>query len=313
MAVHILACVCLALSISSCGGGASSSTATTTPRRVSNESGETTAAVAGPRLVRVSDADTVVYLFGTVHMLRPSTTWMNPRIESAFSTSQAVYFEVPTEPEAMAPHMPLLQSLATNPPGTTLSSLLPVEARARAQATASGLGVPFAQLEPMRPWVAALTLMMTALAARGIDPNSGVDRTLAARAREQRQEIRYLETIETQLRAIGGLPVPVQVELFVQTLDDVGESAAEMEELTEAWRRGDTTRLEGELVAEMRTEAPALYESILVERNRAWVEVLTQLMEREPGTFFVAAGAAHFVGPDAVQAGLAARGLTVTE
>jgi len=50
---------------------------------------------------------------------------------------------------------------------------------------------------------------------------------------------------------------------------------------------------------------------MLVRRNRAWVEVLATLMSNEPGTFFVAAGAAHFVGPDAVQVGLAARGLTV--
>lgn len=309
----VAAFLSLAVFVSACGGGAPDMTEPSAPRRVPNAGGEARVAATGPRLVRVTDADTTVYLFGTVHVLHPSMTWMDARIEEAFGSARAVYFEVPTDPAAMAPHMALLQSLALNPPGTTLSSLLPPDARERASATASRLGVPFAQLEPMRPWIAAITLMMSALAARGIDPDAGVDRVLAARASERGQEVRYLETIDTQLRAVGGLAEAVQVELFVDALDDVEQSAAEMEALTEAWRRGDTQRLEAELVGEMRAEAPALYDAILVSRNRAWVEVLAQLMEREPGTFFVAAGAAHFVGPDAVQTGLAARGLTVSE
>jgi len=304
----------LGLCLSSCGGGATEpTTATASPRRVSNAGSEVRAVASGPRLVRITDSDTTVYLFGTVHMLHPSTTWMDARIEEAFASADAVYFEVPTDPAAMAPFMGLLQQLAANPPGTTLSSLLPAAARDRAYETSARLGVPFGQLEPMRPWIAAITLMMTALSARGIDPDAGVDRILAARASQRGQTVRYLETIDTQLRAIGGLPVPVQVELFVETLDDVEQSAEEMEALTEAWRHGDITRLETELVGEMRAEAPALYDAILVQRNRAWVDELALLMEREAGTFFVAAGAAHFVGPDAVQSGLAARGLSVSE
>ena len=78
-----------------------------------------------------------------------------------------------------------------------------------------------------------------------------------------------------------------------------------------AWQRGDTSFLERELVLEMREEAPQLYDSMLVRRNAAWVEVLAAVLANEPGTFFVAAGAAHFVGPEAVQTGLAARGYRV--
>ncbi|MBN8611574.1 MAG: TraB/GumN family protein [Deltaproteobacteria bacterium] len=285
-----------------CGGAASEPRETTPAREV---------AEIRPRLVRVSDADTTVYLFGTVHLLEPSTAWMNDEISGALSSSRAVYFEVPTEPEALAPHMPLLQSLALNPPGVTLSSLLPPDARSRAEAAATASNVPFAQLEPMRPWLAAITLSMTRLVARGADPEAGVDRVIAARAREAGQEVRYLEDIPTQLHAIGDLPTDVQVELFVQSLDDIEESDAHFDEMVSAWQRGDTRHLEHELVDEMRTEAPALYDSMLVRRNRAWVEVLTTLMANEPGTFFVAAGAAHFVGPDAVQVGLAQHGLTV--
>lgn len=291
-----------ALVLLGCGGGAASENRETTPRA---ESGPR------PRLLRVSDADTTVYLFGTVHLLSPSTEWMNPEIEGALTSARAVYFEVPTEPEALAPHAALLQSLALNPPGVTLSSLLPPDARARAEAAATSSNVPFAQLEPMRPWLAAITLAMTHLVQRGADPNAGVDRTIAARAREAGQEVRYLEDIPTQLHAIGDLPTDVQVELFVQSLDEIEETDAHFDEMVTAWQRGDASYLERELVLEMREEAPALYDSMLVRRNRAWVEVLTTLMANEPGTFFVAAGAAHFSGPDAVQVGLAARGLTV--
>lgn len=285
-----------------CGGAASEPRETTPAREV---------AEIHPRLVRVSDADTTVYLFGTVHLLSPSTEWMNDEISGALSSSRAVYFEVPTDPQALAPHAALLQSLALNPPGVTLSSLLPPEARSRAEAAAASSNVPYAQLEPMRPWLAAITLAMTRLVRRGADPEAGVDRSIAARASEASQEVRYLEDIPTQLHAIGDLPTNVQVELFVQSLDEIEESEAHFDEIVLAWQRGDAAYLERELVIEMRDEAPALYDSMLVQRNRAWVDVLATLMANEPGTFFVAAGAAHFVGPDAVQVGLAQRGLTV--
>lgn len=287
-----------------CGGGAASEPRETTPSVAARPD-------AHPRLLRVSDADTTVYLFGTVHLLSPSTEWMNDEISGALEASRAVYFEVPTEEEALAEHMPLLQSLALNPPGVTLSSLLPPEARTRAEAAAASSNVPFAQLEPMRPWLAAITLSMSRMLQRGADPEAGVDRVIAARARAAGQELRYLEDIPTQLHAIGDLSTDVQVELFVQSLEDLEETDEQFDAMVQAWQRGDAAFLERELIEEMRDEAPALYDAMLVRRNRAWVEVLTTLMANEPGTFFVAAGAAHFAGPDAVQAGLAARGLTV--
>jgi uncharacterized protein YbaP (TraB family) len=268
-------------------------------------------ASAGPRLVRVSDADTTLYLFGTVHLLGPSTAWRDARIEAALASSRAIYFEVPTEESALVPHAALLRELAMNPAGVTLSSLLPPATRERVQTVAERMGVPFAQLEPMRPWIASITLAMGMLMQRGADPNAGVDRDLAAQAVRDTREVRYLEDIPTQLRAIGDLPVETQVELLTQSLDEIEETPEQFDALVAAWQRGDTAFLERELVLEMREEAPQLYDSMLVRRNAAWVEVLAAVLANEPGTFFVAAGAAHFVGPDAVQAGLAARGYHV--
>ncbi|MBX7192222.1 MAG: TraB/GumN family protein [Sandaracinaceae bacterium] len=297
--------VSLGLLGAGCGAGSDTSSGSTARSSGAEE------ASAGPRLVRVSDEDTTVYLFGTVHLLHPSTQWMDERVARAFDASSAVYFEVPTDPQAMAPHMPLLQQLAMNPPGVTLSSLLTPEIRAHTEAVCARVGVPYAQLEPMRPWLASITLAMAMITQRGADPGAGVDRTLAARAESDGRAIRYLEEIPTQLHAIGDLPDALQVELLGQSLDEVDEQAAHFDEMVAAWQRGDTSYLEHELVDEMRTEAPELYESLLVRRNHAWVEVIAALMASEPGTFFVAAGAAHFVGPDAVQSGLAARGLRV--
>ncbi len=292
-----------ALTSIGCGGGTATDARDTTAARAPS--------APRPRLLRVSDADTTVYLFGTVHLLSPSTEWMNDEISAALTSSRAVYFEVPTEPEALAPHAALLQSLALNPSGVTLSSLLTPEQRTRAEQVATQSNIPFAQLEPMRPWIVAITLAMTRLVQRGADPEAGVDRAIAARAREAGQEVRYLEDIPTQLRAIGDLSTEVQVELLVQSLDEIEESEAHFDAMVAAWQSGDAAFLERELVGEMRVEAPELYEAMLIQRNRAWVDVLATLMANEPGTFFVAAGAAHFTGPDAVQVGLAARRLTV--
>ena len=48
---------------------------------------------ARPALWLVSDADTKIYLFGTVHVLKPNTHWQTDKFANAFSASDVLYQE----------------------------------------------------------------------------------------------------------------------------------------------------------------------------------------------------------------------------
>ena len=61
------------------------------------------AAFAEPGLWVVKDKDSTIYLFGTVHMLKPDTVWHSPKIDKALGSAKELWLELPTtDPAAMA-------------------------------------------------------------------------------------------------------------------------------------------------------------------------------------------------------------------
>jgi uncharacterized protein YbaP (TraB family) len=67
-----------------------------------------------------------------------------------------------------------------------------------------------------------------------------------------------------------------------------------------AWKAGDPDTIDRVSTAEMRAKEPKLYQSMLVQRNEAWATKIATLLQ-QPGTVFIAVGAAHLAGPDSVQ------------
>ena len=51
-------------------------------------------ALAKPALWVVKDADTTIYLFGTVHLMPNDASWHYPALDQAMADSQTLYVEV---------------------------------------------------------------------------------------------------------------------------------------------------------------------------------------------------------------------------
>jgi len=60
-----------------------------------------------PALWSVSDDDTTIYLFGTVHVLKPGIAWFDGGVKRAFDGSDELVLEIlePSDPQAMATAM----------------------------------------------------------------------------------------------------------------------------------------------------------------------------------------------------------------
>src|SRR5690242_15993892 len=50
-------------------------------------------AAAAPALWRVSDADSQIYLFGTLHVLTPDARWRTPLYDAVLAKAGTVWFE----------------------------------------------------------------------------------------------------------------------------------------------------------------------------------------------------------------------------
>jgi uncharacterized protein YbaP (TraB family) len=261
---------------------------------------------AEPALWVATDADSTVYLFGTVHVLKPETMWRSPKIDAAYKSASELWLET-TEGEDPSSVQALVTRLGVTP-GTTLSSRLGPADKARLTSAAESAGVPAAALEPMRPWLAALTLTVAPVIKAGYDPASGVDKVLEAQAKADGKPIRTFETMEQQFRFFADLPPAQELAFLRATLDEADEGVSVVDKLAADWAAGDVGGLEQDLIVDLRREYPEVYELLLRQRNLAWAQRIKTLMAGS-GTHFIAVGAGHLVGPDSVQAQLRAAGI----
>lgn len=263
-------------------------------------------ALAEPALWAIKDKDSTIYLFGTIHVLRPDTAWRSAKIDQAFKSSADLTLEIvgADDPAVM---QPLVLKYGLDP-AKPLSSKIGPEAFKHASELAQGGGVPPKALEAMRPWLAAVSLSMAPVIKAGYDPRSGVEQVLAKAAADDGKAKKAFETPEQQIRFFADLPPKTEADFLRATLDDVDEGVGKIDKMVAAWAAGDVAELEKEFVTEMKGDYPELYELLLVKRNQDWANQLKTKLAGS-GVSFVAVGSGHLVGPDSVQAQLAKLGI----
>jgi uncharacterized protein YbaP (TraB family) len=259
-----------------------------------------------PAMWVVRDQDTTIYLFGTVHVLRPGLNWLKGDIKTAFDASDELILEVqePSDPTAM---QATVNKLATNPQGITLRSLLTPPVLTKYEKTLGTLNIPPVALDQYEPWFASVTLTTLPLMMQGYDLNSGAEKVLMSAAKAQSKPLGQLETVEQQLGIFDSLSTEEQVAFLDVTLDAVPEVTTQIDALVDAWGKGDQAALD-KLMNEGMESYPGLYDALLTNRNANWVRWIKARMDK-PGTVFMAVGAAHLVGKDSVQAQLAKEGI----
>lgn len=256
---------------------------------------------ADPALWVVKDKDTTIYLFGTVHALKPHLGWFDSAVKKAFDSSGQLMLEIPLPDPATAQKVML--PLATDTTGVPLTQKLPAGDRAAYAAAMTKLGIPPAALEKFEPWFAAVTLSQLALQKAGFSAADGAEAELTAAATAQRKPIAGLETLEQQLGYFHALPQADQVAFLVSSVQDIDKFDGMINAMLDRWKAGDAEVLSA-LMNEDLTSQPNLYRILLVERNKRWATWIDQRM-KTPGTVFIAVGAGHLAGRDSVQQQLA--------
>jgi len=266
-------------------------------------------AKAEPALWVVRDADTTIYLFGSIHALKPDVQWRSAKLDKALADSGEVVVEavVPDDPRTLAP---LIMQLGYDPDGSLAAKLDP-EARERLTAAAQKLGFPDGALDLMRPWMAATTLGAAPLVRAGWDPKLGPDLALQAQAKAAGKSVLGLESVEQQARFLADMPEPEQVRALGVVLRNLEQALPMAERLQAAWLSGDRTQLQA-ISAELRAQRSPDFDKIIrLDRNRAWAARIKDRLQA-PGTVLMVVGAGHLLGPGGLGEVLAADGLTMT-
>lgn len=261
---------------------------------------------AKPALWAVRDGDTTIYLFGTVHLLRPDLRWFQGPVRTAFDASDTLVLELVMPPEAET--QALLDQLGRTPGDPEVEALPPPE-HARLEGALRQAGLSPQALDRDEPWLAALTLSLLPLQKLGYDDASGAEKVLQSAAQGAGKTVQGLETAEQQFGYFDHLSAAAQTRLLGDTLDGLPGTGATIEAMIVAWSNGDADGLARLLNADLAGN-PELRDTLLIARNRNWARWIAARMRR-PGTVFVAVGAGHLAGGQSVLAMLEQAGLKV--
>ncbi|BAV63281.1 TraB/GumN family protein [Sphingobium cloacae] len=263
-------------------------------------------ALVAPALWEVKDADTTVYLFGTVHVLKPGVDWFKGGIRRAFDQSDELVLEIiePEDPREMAS---IMGGAAVARDGTALSQRLEPSARQKYQAAMAANSLPWQAFEMFNPWMAGLALSVAPLEKLGYKADEGVEKGLSAAARAAGKKIGALETPEQQIGYFAALPMTQQVAFLNATVDGLDDMEAQFASLVRHWQDGEPEKLAEEMNASLEA-TPELADILLFQRNARWAEWIKARMA-QPGTVFIAVGAGHLAGRNSVQDQLKALGI----
>lgn len=255
---------------------------------------------ADPAIWHLTDEDSDIYIFGTVHILPPELEWRSPEIADAFANAETIWFEAPAvDPDAQTQVIQLVTQYGLNEPGNPLSAQLSEEAQALLNEIVSGIGIGAASLEPMRPWLAAMTVSVSYIQSQGYEATSGVEYVLWGEASEAGKQIAYFETLEQQVRFLADLPPEIEVAYLEQMLQDFEGAGDELDQLVTAWETGDIATIDAVMNGDTRMAAPEVHETLLVGRNLNWIQTIKETLAGS-GSHFMAIGAAHIAGPEGV-------------
>jgi uncharacterized protein YbaP (TraB family) len=258
---------------------------------------------AKPALWVVKDKDTTIYLFGTIHLLRPGISWFEGPIEKAFDASNELVLEIADQSDP-AIQARIVQK-ALDPAGPPLTQKLPEAVRPKFTQLLADYRLPAAVIDRTKPWFAAVTLTSAPLQKLGYDASQGVESRLRSFADVAKKPVIGLETTEEQIGFFDDLPSDLQISMLVETINEQNDVEGTLARMIDAWVAGDPERL-AETMNKSMEDDRALQQRLLYDRNERWADWIKARLDK-PGTVFLAVGAGHLAGKGSVQDALKVR------
>jgi hypothetical protein len=268
---------------------------TPTPTPVA-DAGKPAVRDADPALWVVKDKDTTIYLFGTIHVLKPGLSWFDDGVKKAFDASGQVVLEL-VMPDAAAMQA-LIMSKGLAHDGTTLTQKMPEAKRPALTKALGDLGLPATAFDAMEPWYAATNLSLLPLMKKGYDVSNGPEQSITKAAAAQGKPVIGLETAEEQLSIFDALSMSAQVAFLSSTIDELPKLDATMNTMVDSWAKGDPDAL-GKTLNDDLDASPEVKKALLTDRNKRWAFWINNRM-KQPGVVFIAVGAGHLAGKDSV-------------
>jgi uncharacterized protein YbaP (TraB family) len=228
------------------------------------------------------------YLFGTIHSEDKRVTALPEPVIKALDASSRFTMEAIIDGDGIV-YMAEAMYFSDD---RTLEQVVGKKLYAESVKILAARGIPTQGVEKQKPWAVMMALSMP-------PPKTGeyLDFILQERATRQNKPVSGLETIQEQLAVFDELPLPDQVALLREAVQEQDKFEKELEEMIGAYLARDIAAL-AEAGTKHKPEDDRLYRSVmdrlLTQRNTRMAARMGPILK--DGGAFVAVGAAHLPG-----------------
>ena len=257
---------------------------------------------------KVTKGNDTVYIGGTIHLLTDKDYPLQAEFAKAYNAADEVYFETDIgQMEDPAFQMKFIPYI-TYQDGRTLKTGLKDITFKRLDAYMKSKGLPIEQFLPLNPTGIMLTLTVMEYQAKGFTAQ-GVDSYYHKIATGDNKTVAWFESPEQQLEIIASFGNSDPDGMINYTLEELEKGNGMIDALHSSWRKGDMEKL-AQVGLDSFEGYEALYDSLILNRNNAWIEAIEPMFGDE-GTEFILVGALHLPGPDGVLTQLKKKGYKV--
>ena len=265
---------------------------------------------AHPALWKLSDSDTTIYLFGTIHLLPEQYQWRTAKFNQAVENSQQLIVETIVDPDNPQDFRNVFFQLGLSPtPLPPILDRVPPGKRAALEEALAKIHENPAQLDQVKTWAVAFQLLQLQFEALGVEGKEGPEIILRKQFNAEHKSVDELETIRQQLSFFDGLSEKAQRAFLEGVLDSPEAMKKEFGAMLTSWSRGDVPTI-ATVFNEDLSGSPELANAMVARRNANWSKWIEQRMAK-PGTIMVAVGAGHLAGKGSVIAMLEKDGYRV--
>lgn len=243
------------------------------------------------------------FLFGTFHLLCKDDIHFSDALKRAIKLSDTVYMEVKIDDPSMMLSAMLYLNMRND---STLEDLYTADEYKRVKNYFSdSLKMPVALLQRSKPYFLVALLYPRMM---NCPSPSGVEEELLKIAKEDKKEIRGLETIQFQASVFDSIPYQWQAKELLKNIDSFSVYKDQFLTMLGFYKNQQMDSIKALMdTSEFSSEK---YDDLLLnKRNKNWVKKLNTIMKNE--SVFVAVGAGHLVGENGLISLLKKEGYSV--
>lgn len=243
------------------------------------------------------------YLFGTFHLMCRGDIQFSNNLKTAIANATEMYMELDMDDPAVMLGGMMMMNMKD---GKKLKDLYtPAEYEKLSSFFKDSLHMPINFLETVKPYFLVAMMYPKMMPCKSV---SGVEEELMKLAKQNKKNIKGLETLEFQAAVFDTIPYEQQAKELLKSIDSLSAYTVYFDSMVQVYKNQQLDKMET-LVNDKEFGMEEYQDILLDTRNKNWVNQLKTLMKNE--SVFVAVGAGHLVGAKGLIALLKKEGYTL--